>query len=151
MTARSTTAKNVNNILPLVPRVDEGSLTRFESTGAGSVTRYHNFTWWFTKDVKAGDELLFSSEGKMASLAEKDTGRNTISSTASKPVSLEYLKANGFCLDNMRPRKSRIKEAGRGAFATRDLVENSIVAPPDPTQARPCAGSPRDNASRRER
>ncbi len=129
MTARSTTVKNGNNILPLVPRVDEGSLTRFNSPGAGSVTRYHNFTWWYTKDVKAGDELLFSSEGKMASLEDKPMVLETISSTVSKPLSLEYLKANGFCLDNMRPRKSRIKEAGRGAFATRDLVEGSIVAP----------------------
>jgi len=129
MTSRPTNVKNANNILPLVPRVDDGSLTRFESPGAGAVTRYHNFTWWFTKDVKAGDELLFSSEGKMTYPADKTMERTAISSAASKPLPLEYLKANGFCLDNMRPRKSRIKEAGRGAFATRDLVENSIVAP----------------------
>lgn len=32
-------------------------------------------------------------------------------------------------MDNMRPQKSRIKAAGRGAFATRDLLNNSIVAP----------------------
>ena len=129
ITARSTTDKKTTNILPLVPRVDEGSLTRFDSPGAGAVTRYHNYTWWFTKDVKIGDELVYYSEGKMASLVNESIEQTTLSNTLPNQQSLEYLKTNGFCLDNLRPRKSRIKEAGRGAFATRDLVKNSIVAP----------------------
>lgn len=133
MTARSTIVKGNNNILPLVPRVDEGSLTRFDSPGAGAVTRYHNYTWWFTKDLKAGDELVYSSGGKMASSpqseADKTAERRTSYNDIPRSLSLEYLKSNGFCMDNMRPRKSRIKGAGRGAFATRDLAKNSIVAP----------------------
>jgi hypothetical protein len=127
MTVRSTTVRNVNNILPLVPRVDEGSLTRFDSPGAGSATRYHNYTWWFSKDLNAGDELVYSSDGVMVSSLPSPVDE-TIEQIGN-PVSLEYLKTNGFCLDNLRPRKSRLKEAGRGAFATRDLEKNSIVAP----------------------
>jgi hypothetical protein len=133
ITARSTTVKNVNNILQLVPRVDDGSLTRFDSPGAGAVTRYHNYTWWFTKDLNSGDELMYSSGGKMASsfqsLADETTERTSICNNVPSLLSLEHLKTNGFCMDNMRPRKSRIKEAGRGAFATRDLAGKSIVAP----------------------
>lgn len=135
ITARSTTVKNSNNILPLVPRVDEGSLTRFDSPGAGAVTPYHNYTWWFTKDINAGDELVYSSEGKMASSfqskADESTERTIINNNKlSSSLSLEYLKTNGFCMDNMRPRKSSsIKEAGRGAFASRDISKNSVVAP----------------------
>lgn len=129
MTARSTAEKGINNILPLVPRVDEGSLTRFNSPGAGAVTRYHNYTWWFTKDLEAGAELVFSREGKMAMFANEAIDRTNIPNDAPNHPSLDYLKENGFCLDNMRPRKSRIKEAGRGAFATRDLEKYSVVAP----------------------
>ena len=129
MTARSTAEKGINNILPLVPRVDEGSLTRFNSPGAGAVTRYHNYTWWFTKDLEAGAELVFSREGKMTMFANEAIDRTNIPNDAPNHLSLDYLKENGFCLDNMRPRKSRIKEAGRGAFATRDLEKYSVVAP----------------------
>ena len=44
MTSRPTSDKSSINILPLVPRVDDGSLTRFDSPGAGAITRYHNYT-----------------------------------------------------------------------------------------------------------
>ena len=150
MTARSTAKNsNTNNILPLVPRVDEGSLTRFDSPGAGAITRYHNYTWWFSKDLQAGDELVYTqystSDGKMAPVASlplqatketttdenKNKNHNNNLNNERKRIkpSLEYLKANGYCMDNLRPRKSRVKEAGRGAFATRDLSKNSVVAP----------------------
>ena len=132
MTSR-TTIKEKGNVLPLVPRVDDGSITRFDSPGAGAVTRYHNFTWWFNKDLKAGDELVYNSEGKMASalpqLADAVMERTVSQKSTPGSLSLEYLTTNGFCMDNMRPKKSRIKGAGRGAFATRDLLEKSVVAP----------------------
>lgn len=43
--------------------------------------------------------------------------------------SLEWLKQNGMCMDNIRPGPSTITYAGRGAFATRAIPEGSMVAP----------------------
>mmetsp|Transcript_17467 Transcript_17467/g.27205 ORF Transcript_17467/g.27205 Transcript_17467/m.27205 type:complete len:1232 (-) Transcript_17467:51-3746(-) len=43
--------------------------------------------------------------------------------------SLDWLRENGKCLDNIRPGNSTIKQAGRGAFATRKLKEGSLIAP----------------------
>ncbi|KAG7347903.1 SET methyltransferase domain containing protein [Nitzschia inconspicua] len=127
MCARTTSeAARKHNIIPLVPRVDEGGLTRFDSPGAGAITQYHNYTWWFTKDVEAGEELLYSSSGKIPIIAGDQMTDTRVA--PSKP-SLDYLKKNGYCIDNIRPRKSRVKEAGRGAFATRQIPEGAIVAP----------------------
>jgi SET domain len=41
--------------------------------------------------------------------------------------SLEWLEENGRCCDHMRPGISTIPHAGRGAFATRDLPQGTIV------------------------
>ena len=43
--------------------------------------------------------------------------------------SIEWLEENGICGDNMREGQSRIPQAGRGAFATRFLRKDSIIAP----------------------
>lgn len=43
--------------------------------------------------------------------------------------SKEWLQTNGGCLDNIRPGISTIKQAARGAFATRDLEKGQIVSP----------------------
>lgn len=43
--------------------------------------------------------------------------------------SLEWLKTNGKCMDNIRPGMSTIPEAGRGAFATRFIPSGGVVAP----------------------
>jgi hypothetical protein len=42
-------------------------------------------------------------------------------------VSLEFLRKEGKCQDHMRPDISTIPHAGRGAFATRDLPEGTVV------------------------
>lgn len=43
--------------------------------------------------------------------------------------SKEWLQANGGCLDNIRPGISTIKQAGRGAFATRHLKNGEVISP----------------------
>lgn len=43
--------------------------------------------------------------------------------------SLEWLQEHGICGDNIRAGLSPIPQAGRGAFATRRLVKDTIVAP----------------------
>lgn len=41
----------------------------------------------------------------------------------------EWLREHGTCADNIREGESTIRQAGRGAFATRKLVKDSVVAP----------------------
>jgi len=41
--------------------------------------------------------------------------------------SLEYLEERGRCMDNVVPRRSTIRQAGRGAFATRFLPKDKII------------------------
>ena len=41
----------------------------------------------------------------------------------------EWLMENGLCLDNIRQDQSTILQAGRGAFATRDISEGATIAP----------------------
>merc|ERR1712194_20988 len=41
----------------------------------------------------------------------------------------EWLKANGQCMDNIVSRPSKVQYAGMGAFATRHISRNSLVAP----------------------
>jgi len=43
--------------------------------------------------------------------------------------SLEWLEQNGRCLDNIISQKSSIKQAGRGAFATRPISKGNVIAP----------------------
>lgn len=43
--------------------------------------------------------------------------------------SLKWLEKNGICMDNIREGPSTIPQAGRGAFATRDLAKDSAIAP----------------------
>lgn len=42
---------------------------------------------------------------------------------------LDWLKEHGRCMDNIRPGISTIKQAGRGAFASRFIPEGGLVAP----------------------
>lgn len=122
--------KSDSNLLPLVPRVDEGGLTRFEFAGSGAITHYHNYTWFFKKDIKAGDELIMSSSLRTGNLNMKQGVETQTSKNVDGIVpTIENLRQEGYCLDNLRPRKSRIKQAGRGAFATRDIKVGSVIVP----------------------
>ena len=52
--------------------------------------------------------------------------------TFSQPTTvrpLSWLQSYGRCMDNIRPGPSTIPHAGRGAFATREMKEGTIVAP----------------------
>lgn len=42
---------------------------------------------------------------------------------------IDWLKEFGFCLDNIRSGTSTIINAGRGAFATRAILKDSVIAP----------------------
>ena len=126
-------AQNYHNVVPHLPRVDEGGLTRFQSPGAGAITHYHNYTFWTRKPLYEGDELFVNyGEGWFQERSEHLQGPPLQSSSSSSNFPSrdpDWLRRHGRCLDNMKPGPSRIKHAGRGAFATRFLEEGSIVAP----------------------
>lgn len=42
---------------------------------------------------------------------------------------IDWLNQNGRCMDNIRPGNSTIKDAGRGAFASRFIPKGGLVAP----------------------
>lgn len=50
--------------------------------------------------------------------------------------SADWLKENGMCIDNIMPMKSRIIQAGRGAFATRRIKKGEIISPVPLVQVR---------------
>ena len=58
----------------------------------------------------------------------KEKGSPEIS-VPNKVRSIEWLKENGMCLDNIVARKSRIVQAGHGAFATRRIQKGGIISP----------------------
>ncbi|EEC49901.1 predicted protein [Phaeodactylum tricornutum CCAP 1055/1] len=43
--------------------------------------------------------------------------------------SIGWLEENGRCLDNIRPSQSKLRQAGKGAFATRAIPKGKIIAP----------------------
>mmetsp|Transcript_29448 Transcript_29448/g.44947 ORF Transcript_29448/g.44947 Transcript_29448/m.44947 type:complete len:576 (+) Transcript_29448:110-1837(+) len=124
------------NAIPFGARdVDEANVPRTTSAGAGSFTHYHNVTFFASRDIEAGDEIFVYYGEKdwyhdrvekiKKSHDAKDDGGKESSTHGS---SVDWLKDNGICMDNLLPGKSRIKGAGRGAFASRLLPKGSVVS-----------------------
>lgn len=105
------------------PFVDNAGLQRGRSPGAGSVSHHYNFTWITNRDLSAGDELLVEYGAGWF----KERGHDGSASPAK--IHPDRLREVGYCLDNIVFGPSLIEEAGRGAFASRDLEEGAIVAP----------------------
>lgn len=115
-----------SNLLPHVPRVDEAGLTRTEYPGSGSITHYHNWTFYVqAKEVLAGSELLVNYGPNW--FRERN---HSLTNNPPPPRSVEWLRSNSWCLDNTRPiTPSRYRHAGRGLLTRRALPEGSVVAP----------------------
>jgi hypothetical protein len=131
----SATNTTAGNLLPGVPRVDEGGLTRAEYPGTGAITHYHNWTFYVRAvEIAPGEELLvqyqhnFAERGRSDHDASRTTTRSATSS--SKRRSVDWLRENGWCLDNVRPIPvSKYQHAGRGLVARRPLAAGAVVAP----------------------
>ncbi|KAL3940366.1 MAG: hypothetical protein SGBAC_005094 [Bacillariaceae sp.] len=65
-------------------------------------------------NLKDVDKVL--KEGSLRSLFQDSSTR-----------SIEWLQEHGACLDNIEAKRSTIRQAGRGAFATRFLAENQVI------------------------
>jgi SET domain len=121
-----------SNILPYRVDRDDGSCSRENCKGSGSFTQYHNYTWFFHKDISAGQELLspkpddwFQQRGLNSD--DYTNPKNSRDTENPPSSSLKWLRQNGLCLDNIIPSESSV--SGRGAFAARFLPLGTIVAP----------------------
>jgi len=121
----SGTLNNHNLMHTQQQSVDDGGLTRGKSPGAGATTHHYNSTFLLTRNVEAGEELLLQyGDGWL-----KERGFDGDTTLSQKKKLLE-LRETGYCLDNnISSGQSLIKDAGRGAFSTRQLDEGSIIAP----------------------
>ena len=59
----------------------------------------------------------------------KDGGGTAMRSVPNVIRSDEWLEEHGLCLDNIRSGPSTLPQAGRGAFATRHLKKDQVIAP----------------------
>jgi len=122
------------NALPFRPDVDEADVARTKSPGAGAFTHYHNYSFYSQRPIAPGGEIFLNYGTNWFREREARKTISPIADDASDAADkhtrpIDWLKENGICLDNLRPGKSKIEDAGRGAFANRFLPKDSIVAP----------------------
>ena len=58
-----------------------------------------------------------------------DNGGSALHAHPEVVKSLDWLKTNGYCQDNLVPGVSKIEHAGRGAFTSRAVKKGQVVAP----------------------
>mmetsp|Transcript_13649 Transcript_13649/g.27752 ORF Transcript_13649/g.27752 Transcript_13649/m.27752 type:complete len:633 (+) Transcript_13649:74-1972(+) len=92
----------------------------------------------FTKDlwsiVEAEARVIPSRSGSALPLTFEDmqSAQSVGAAESRLPYSMrtvEWLNENGRCMDNIRPGNSTIRDAGRGAFASRFIPKGGLVAP----------------------
>lgn len=94
------------------------------TVGAGSFSHYHNKQFYSMRPVSRGDEILVNYGSKYTNV-KLDGKEQFQGSDLRKPMNA--LKEKGLCLDNIA--NDQAQERGRGAFATRLIPKNSLVAP----------------------
>jgi hypothetical protein len=109
------------NVVPDRPRIH---VPLHQSPLVGSFSPFHGLNHYPTHNLSPGTEILVNYgtgwKNKISSLPLKNIPKRT----------LEDLQANGYCLDNLQPGDSHsIKNGSRGAFATRYLPRETVVAP----------------------
>lgn len=92
----------------------------------------------FTKDlwtvVEAEARVIPTRSGSALPLSFEDmqSAQSVGAAESRLPYSMrtiEWLNENGRCMDNIRPGNSTIRDAGRGAFASRFIPKGGLVAP----------------------
>jgi SET domain len=83
-----------------------------------------------TRQIAATRPRLANAFPKDLDSFEVATTAGTASLTVPNRVrTIEWLEKNGRCLDNIQPRISTIRQAGRGAFATRRIKKGDVITP----------------------
>jgi hypothetical protein len=117
------------NVLAHTPNQDDADCPRETCPAAGSFTHYHNYTWYVSKTISAGQELLVNYGKEW--FEERDLLDDQDDDDEVPQYSVDHLRQHGLCLDNLRPTRhaSSLPQAGRGAVAARRLPQHSVVAP----------------------
>ncbi len=128
---------------------DNGQLYRSTHPAAGSSSSYYNFTFYANRDILPGGEILVQygkewfdervgkqmipspskSSQEMDGSDDNKHKSNAHDKLQQHVRSQQWLEENGICLDNIEMKQSTNPNAGRGAFATRNIRKGDIVAP----------------------
>lgn len=86
--------------------------------------------WSLVETVTSSRDRLLAALPKDVSEVEKVAATGSAKySTPNRVRSNDWLEENGRCLDNIRPGDSTIPQAGKGAFATRNIKKGEVIAP----------------------
>jgi hypothetical protein len=107
--------------------VDEANVPRTTSPGAGAFSHYHNVSFLALKDINAGEEIFITYNNDPWFNERVNKLQDVVTSDTTK--SLDWLADHGLCVGNLRPDKSKIKGAGRGAFASNFIPKGTRIAP----------------------
>lgn len=113
------------NVLPYRPNKDDAECARESCKAAGSFSQYYNYTFFAHKEINAGQEFIVKHSPEW--LEDHDMDDDDDDSPDDRSV--EWLRQHGICLDNIMPSQSKMPHGSRGAFSTRFLPQNSVVAP----------------------
>jgi hypothetical protein len=83
-------------------------------------------TWRFLKDEPRAAAAMPKNMADIQCAIETGTAKR---SHPKRIQSLKWIEENGQCLDNIRPARSTIQQAGGGAFATRNMGKGQVIAP----------------------
>jgi SET domain len=112
---------NVNFNVDAKPPAQDTTLHRSVDAGAGASTTYHGSRMVAIVDIDQGQEIF---------VKPNSNDRNPSRQEESTPSrSVEWLTRHGQCIDNLSPGDSTVLQAGKGAFASRLIPRNTVVAP----------------------
>ena len=83
--------------------------------------------WNLTRRHFLNSHRVFNALPETLGDAELAIAKGGIKHVIQQIRSPEWFKENGKCLDNLQPKPSTIKQAGRGAFATRLIPNGDVV------------------------
>lgn len=95
-------------------RIDNAGITRDKFPGAGSSSHYHEFEFRATSDIVAGSEILIDYGPNWFDEREIKGKIKTPENLSRLVHSVDWLRKNGICLDNLMVGKSSNPQAGRG-------------------------------------
>ena len=97
--------------------VDSSGVNRKTDASAGSFTYRTNAEFETTRPVKMGEELVLDCE-------DGETITEEVTSSA-RPI--QWLEANGICVDGIFVQESTIPKIGKGAFAKRRFKKGEVI------------------------
>jgi hypothetical protein len=98
-------------------RVDSSGVNRKTDASAGSFTYRTNAEFETTRPVNMGEELVLNCQDG-ETITEKVT-------SSERPI--QWLEANGICVDSILVQESTIPKIGKGAFAKRLFKKGEVI------------------------